>query len=227
MFEDVAEAWKEYVTSRAPTWDGDDPRGDLSSEVGERLEQLDLILDHLHVAITAIQGDPQENQRYMEETLRDMQLLDEGLIDDEEFERRRIAASPRRGKEDLRAWKEVRLFTEMFYFIAWRLVQVLRRRGDFQFSGLGKIKAKSVSLIRNQLLEHPEHAGPSGHFQQHLVVTDDGPVLKTATAVFRIGTGQIVAAEESKDKGLFVAARELHQELLDVITGAARENGED
>ena len=65
----------------------------------------------------------------------------------------------------------------MLCFVAWRLVQVLRRRGDFQFPDLDKIKAKGVSLVRNQLLEHPEHAGVDGHFDQHLVVTDQGPVL--------------------------------------------------
>jgi hypothetical protein len=203
VFEDVAEAWKKYLSVQAPTWGTTDLRHGLSAEVRERLEQLDLILGKLRDAIVAVQGDPQESQRYMEEALHDMQLLRAGAIDGDDFDRRRIAASPPGGPEYVRQWQEVHLYTEMFYFVAWRLVQVLRRGGDFEFPHLHKIGATSVSLVRNQLLEHPEHAGTGGHFEQHLVVTDDGPVLKTNAAVFRIGTGRMEPSQESKDKSLF------------------------
>jgi hypothetical protein len=41
MFEAGAKLWKQYSSKYASAWTGDDPRGHLTGEVQERLEQLE------------------------------------------------------------------------------------------------------------------------------------------------------------------------------------------
>lgn len=192
----------------------------MSAEVRERLGQLDIVLEHLRSAIASVQGDPVETQRFMEETLQNKALVDSGQITPEEFMRRQVATSPERGKEWLRGWDEVKLFTEMFYFIAWRLVRVVTARRAFSFPGIHGIRAKGVTRVRNQLLEHPEHRGEKGKYQQWLTLTSDRPVLKSNTMIIRSDSGRVDPDEGSLDRGLFVNAVELHDELVATLKAA-------
>lgn len=116
------------------------------------------------------------------------------------------------------AWDEVRLFTETFYLIAWRLVDILTRRGALAFPGFSKLDARGVTLVRNHLLQHPEKHGEI--FQQHLMVTDAGPVLKGVAVVVRSATGRTEPDGASIDRGLFVNAKELHDELRECLREA-------
>lgn len=222
MFEDALELWKSYLSVHVPSWLEDDPRQGLSAEVRERLGQLDIILEHLDSAIATVQGDPVENQRFMEQALQNKSLVDSGQITPEEFMERQVAASPKRGMEWVRTWEEVKLFTEMFYFVAWRLVQVVTARGPFSFPGIKGIRAKGVSRVRNQLLEHPEHPGEKGNYQQWLTLTSDGPVLKSNTMIVRSDTGRADPDDESLDRGLFVNAVKLHDELVAALKAAPK-----
>ena len=117
-----------------------------------------------------------------------------------------------------RAAQEIELFTETFYFVAWRLREVLNRRGTFAFPGLGQVEARGVLDVRNHLIEHPEQV--SKNFARHLVITSAGPVLKSSSIVVRTSSGNIDPADESMDRGLFVNAQELHDQLTDRVRAA-------
>jgi hypothetical protein len=197
----------------------------LSAEVNVRLDQLDLILTHLRRAIAVITPDQEEMARRAEWTAKVGPLLERGEIPEEVF----WAGIPQSSPEELRAhelgWKEVRLFTEVFYFVAWRLREVLNTQGPYAFPHRGNIEAKGIRTVRNLLLEHPEHA-TDPNYRQDLSVTDDGPVLKSLAAVFYPHTGRAGADPESLDHGLYVNAKEFGQEVeacLQVALDAGRQ----
>jgi hypothetical protein len=87
------------------------------------------------------------------------------------------------------AFREVRLFTEAFYFFAWRLVEILTSKA-FPFNGFTKLKqnVKGIQNVRNHLIEHPEKG--SKNFRQSFGITSDGPVLKNTMVVAEITTGK-------------------------------------
>ena len=49
----------------------------------------------------------------------------------------------------LRASEEVRLFSEMFYFVAWRLREVLNGPKPRAFPEIRRIEAKGIRDVRN------------------------------------------------------------------------------
>lgn len=211
MFEDLVDPWKQYLELRASAWAPDDPRHNLAAEVRKRFVHIDIVLQYLQAALTAVSPDSEKNREVFAQSEDDEQRLDAGTITAAEYKGRSLT----RKKYDrvyARAWDEVNLFTEAFYFVAWRLVCVLRRKGRFAFPGFTGLRAKGIRDVRNQLLEHPENQG--GNFQQVLIVTNAGPVLKSATYVVRSSTGMSEPGDESTDRGLFVNAQELHEELL-------------
>lgn len=214
MFDDLVDLWKQYVAKHAHSWQPDDPRHDLSAEVRERLVQLDIVLEYLKAALAVFFGDPAETRRELQRVIQAKNRLDSGEITQEDYIARLSAPkSPEQLRALARAADEVRLFTETFYFVAWRLREVLRRGGTLAFPGFSNFDAPGVRSVRNQLLEHPEK--PDGrNFRQHLVVTDAGPVLKSPTIVLRTSTGQTEPGSESVDRGLYINAREFHDELL-------------
>lgn len=108
----------------------------------------------------------------------------------------------------------MRLFTEAFYFFAWRLVEALTPRGKLTFPGIKEPNARGVRIVRNLLIQHPEKPKHGGNFRQHLTITDAGPVLKSSVMVIRTATGRIDPNHDSLDRGLFANAQELHGELL-------------
>ena len=214
MFEDVISLWRQYCDKHAPSWASDDPRHDLSAEVRDRLAQLDIVLEYLKTALAVFAGDPTETRRQLKWMMEAKSRLDAGQITEEEY---LAGVSCPKSPEELgafvRAGAEIRLFTETFYFVAWRLREVLRRGGTLAFPGFSNFDALGVRSVRNQLMEHPERSD-SRNFRQHLVVTDAGPVLKSSTMVIRAATGRAEPDSDSVDRGLFVTAQEFHDELL-------------
>jgi hypothetical protein len=97
------------------------------------------------------------------------------------------------------------LLTEMFYFVAWRLVEVLNRSGPLQFPRLGPIEAHGVRVVRNELIEHPEKT--SEEFRRGVSIRDVGPTLKPYS-------------ENRIDRGLFINAQELHDQLANRLQAA-------
>jgi hypothetical protein len=219
MFETAAELWKQYCSKHASAWAVDDPRAGLSAEVRERLEQLDLILKHLSRALKAVKIDPEQMRKDAEWMDKATPLLQSGAITQEEY----AAGFGRKSDEELReyvdAWSEVRLFTEVFYLVAWRLREILHAPSVRAFPRL-KLEAKSIREVRNLLIEHPEDGRPAPNFSQSLMVTDDGPTLKTSEVLMQGGSGRVTAAESSRDRGLYVNAEEFRVELEAVLAAA-------
>lgn len=222
MFQDVGELWTRYRDVQAPAWPPEDPRHDLSAEVRNRLEQLDIVLDHLGSAVRLVSPDPEQARKgwaWMEEAIP---RLEAGEITEDEY----VAGFPTwdflqtdEGVHAVvRAWAEVHLFTEAFYLVAWRLITALRLGGGKGFPGFAGLRSQGITYVRNHLIEHPERHGSA--FRQHLVLTDVGPVLKSTSVVVRSGTGRVEPESDSLDRGLLTNAQELHDELVKRLTGA-------
>jgi len=220
MFEAAAKLWKQYSSKHASAWARDDPRSQLSGEVQERLEQLDLVLKHLKRALKVVEIDPERTRQNAACVAKAVPLLRSGAMTQDEY----IAGFGERSKEELReyvhAWSEVRLFTEVFYLVAWRLREILNAPSVRAFPRLRKLEAKGVRDVRNLLIEHPEDGRPTPNFSQTLIVTDDGPALKTSEFLVSGATGRVTATESSIDRGLYINAEEFRAELEDLLTAA-------
>ncbi len=211
MYETVRDLWKQYATKYSAEWSIEDPRHDLCAEVRERLTQLDLVLDHLRRAVGIFAGDPERLRRDVKWMTEVQPRLVRGEISPEEYAAGFSQKSAAESRACLRASEEVRLFSEMFYFVAWRLREVFNSPKPRAFPNLRQIKAKGIRNVRNVLIEHPEHGKPVPNYRQWLMVTDDGPVLKSSEVLVR--GGSVSAPDESVDRGLYVNADELRREM--------------
>jgi hypothetical protein len=213
MYETVRNLWKQYCTKYSAEWAGDDPRHDLSAEVRERLTQLDLVLEHLTRALALVAIDPEQVKRDAEWFTKAQPRLACGEITEEEFAAglSRTSRTPEESRDYVHAWGEVRLFTEIFYLVAWRLLEAFNNRKPEAFPNLRRIKSRGIGDVRNLLIEHPEHRKPMPNYRQWMVVTDDGPVLKSSEVLVR--GGRVSASDESLDRGLYVNADELRREM--------------
>lgn len=220
MYETVCDLWKQYCTKYSADWVGNDPRHDLSAEVRERLTQLDLVLEHLGRALALVAIDPERAKRDTEWFTKTQPRLARGEISEEEFAAglSRTSRTPEESRGYVHAWSEVRLFTEIFYFVAWRLREVLNNRKPEAFPDLRQIKARGICDVRNLLIQHPEHGQPVPNYRQWMVVTDDGSVLKSSEVLVR--GDRVSAPEESVDRGLNVNADELRREIEACLTEA-------
>jgi hypothetical protein len=224
IFEDVGELWKEYLTLVSGDWLESDIRHSLGSEVRNRLRQIDLILRHLHEAIATIAPDPVENQKRIEWILASLGRVNRGEMAQEEFNQGAM-----RPAQELAAlvdsWDDIWIFTETFYFYAWRVVEILNDRGPREFPSLDDVKAHAINVARNQLIQHPEHAkSGSQDLNQGLFLTSSGPVLRSLSAVLRLDSGRIEPQADAKDRGLFVAAEEMRDELKRRFSEAISKN---
>jgi hypothetical protein len=213
MFEAAGELWREYLTQASGDWQESDVRHGLGAEVRNRLRQIDRILRHIHEAIDMVTPDPVENQKWMEHLLANWAALARGEITQGEFEQK--SAIPARDAAALvDSWDDIWIFTEIFYFYAWRVVEILNDRGPREFPSLDNVKARAINVARNQLIQHPEHAkSGSQDLNQGLFLTSSGPVLRSLNAVLRLDVVRLDPSPDSKDQGLFAAAEELRDEL--------------
>jgi hypothetical protein len=212
MFEPAAERWKEYLSQVSGSWPLDDVRHNLGGEVRDRLHQLDRILTHLHAAIRAVSPDPVEAQQKMEWALANRHRIASGEITQEQFIQGSLTTTPD-PKAFVDSWADVAIFTEAFYFCAWRMIEVLNGGGPYSFPGLRKVRAPAIKIVRNHLIQHPEKVKDRQDFTLGLVILSSGPVLRSLGGVARGTTGRLDPLPDSKDQGLFIAAEELRNEL--------------
>ena len=119
----------------------------------------------------------------------------------------------------LRAGQEAQLFTEIFYLVAWRIVVAIKKAPKTMFPPNGAaLDVPGITRGRNLLIEHPEQRG--GVYRQSLVFTSAGPVLKGSAVVVRGATGMVEPDRDSGERGLYEDARELHEEIMRIVTGA-------
>jgi hypothetical protein len=190
-----------------------DVRLDLAAEVQNRLNQLDLILEKLAAELRVFRGNPEEIDRMLTFGSENVERLRSGQISQDEFVRG--TSRPPMTREEGREWKKaadsIGLFTETFYFIAWRLIEALNQnQPQLRFPELERVKGRHVLVVRNHLLQHPEKFGLN--LKQGVVITDDGPVLRSQEIVFR-ADGSVASSDDTVDVGLYVAADELRAEL--------------
>jgi len=204
VFESVHRAWLSYCSLMIHVIPEDDVRHDLAAEVRTRLGQLDIILKHLDDARNAIAPDPQEVEK-ADIWLRDNYFpFARGEISFEAWCAGTRVPLPAEVPAYIAAWESINLFTDSFYFFAWRLVGALNMEKfpkAERFPELRKIKAPGVNFVRNKLLEHPEQRPlRRENFTQGLVFTDSGPVLRATGATIRSATGEVLPAGDSGTK---------------------------
>jgi hypothetical protein len=185
VFAEALTKWDDYCT-RTLSKDESPELWALSGEVSARLEQLDIVLDYLEVAVR-----------------RREELADGGGS----------------AREHFRAWDEIVLFSEAFYFVAWRLYDVLRRKGDHKFPGMRGLKVNGITAVRNQLIEHPEHT--SKLFTPSFGLTDEGLVIKGLRTISD-ETRRTVSTPENIDHGLLANATELRDAIIDRLDRVLR-----
>jgi hypothetical protein len=181
--------------------------------VDERLSQLDLILEQLGRALSDVKPDPAESRRNAEWGLQQGPRLAAGEITEEQYFAGVSRNPPHNARDYIRAWAEVRLFTETFYCVAWRLREILNAPTIRAFPNLRAVEAREVRDVRNLLIQHPEDGRPVPNVQQHMIVTDDGPSLKSSWFVIHGTAGRVSAAQDGVDRGRYINAKELRDEL--------------
>lgn len=226
MFESVRETWDSYCSLMVRVVPENDVRLDLAAEINTRLRQLDIILKHLSDARNAIAPDPLEVERADAWFRENHAARACGEISDEEWVAGTQIPFPGDSRTFFDAHESITLFSESFYFFAWRLMGALNMKKfpkTNRFPRFREIKAKGVTFVRNKLIEHPEESPfRRENFTQGLVVTDSGPVLRTTGAAVKVATGEVVPAGDTEDEGLDVTAGKLRDELQENFDQAVR-----
>ena len=178
------------------------------------MRQLDLILRKLTDEITVITPTSQEIERSNEFIKRHYATFERGEMSIDEW----VAGTGlrQRSREELQcesdAWESIGLFTEAFYFFGWRLIEVLNGHGEYRFPNLERMQtAEGVGSVRNHLIQHPEKK--EKNFAQGLVVTNSGPVLRSREAIIDGATGEVRPSDDTRDRGLYVTAAKLRDEM--------------
>ncbi len=218
MFKNLVEPWMQYTAKLEQGWALDDPRRELRLEILERFFQLDIVREYLDRALRILAGHPIKNE-LIAQAFAELSTGEPTKEKVEKYMEIQLDLDAKFPDDRPRALKEVRLFTEAFYFFAWRLVEILTSKA-FPFNGFGKLKqnVKGIQNVRNHLIEHPETL--SKNFHQSFAITSDGPALKSMAPVIELGTGKSAPEETSLDRGLFVNAQELHDAIIDILSRA-------
>ena len=112
------------------------------------------------------------------------------------------------------AFFHVRLYTESFYYLAFRFRQILTTPHNhlpksYPLPLLDNFEVVGIRDVRNHLLEHPEGQTSRRFSQNHYFGGTNGPQLKIDSTT-----------STHTDKGLFVNAAELKQRLNASLTQA-------
>lgn len=170
----------------------------LGSEAFERLEQMQFLLSR----VTAIQrhvlgGGPLSVSGFLLQIERPSMSAD----------------STDTGVAICAAFFHVRLYTESFYYLAFRFCQILTTRnqptGSYPLPLLHKFEAVGIREVRNHLLEHPEGRTSQRFSQDHSLGGTNGPQLKLDSTT-----------SAHRDNGLFANAAEFKQRLHAALTQA-------
>jgi hypothetical protein len=103
---------------------------------------------------------------------------------------------------------EVELFADAFYWIAWRLREIIRR-----LPGMHKFDPEGIRSVRNHIVEHPE---------RHLKLTPARDLALSRTEGVMLRPSTFREHDASLDQGLVANAAELRDRLIAAL-GRARE----
>lgn len=195
LFEDYVVAARQKDTSAV--------HFELAVEAVERLKQLDLLLTR----VAAIQRHVTTGQNLR---VRDFLLPVEATsVGSETMEEGRVIAE---------AFFHARLYTETFYYLAFRFRQILTTQNKatkiYALPHLENFEAAGIRDVRNHLLEHPEGRTSQVFSQDDSLGGLDGPKLKIDAS----GPAHV-------DRGLFVNAAEFKQSLETLLARAEAQLG--
>ncbi len=215
-------AWTSYSNYLATVLPIDDQRHDLASEVAVRLEQMEICMRLIQERMTSITSDP----ALLAQTFAYIESNGTRLVAGEISEEQYFASMPTEEREPgvlSTAFSHIRLFTESFYNVAWRIREIFNSPPPRKMPGLTKINSVSIRVIRNHLIQHPELANHKRPFRQEMLVMEDGPSLKSSAVLLK--GGRTTADIDSIDKGLFVNASTFVAELQASVARALAQHG--
>lgn len=197
MFKTTIELLDEYLRPlNAVPPAGFDP--DLGCEARERLEQLDYLVSKIRDLVAAKMVPDVERRANLEafaEYVRKARESNSTVQDG--------SSPPWPGAFNaLGEILELQLFTECFYYVAFRLRTIIRNRKS-PFSGLSNFECQSVRDIRVKLLEHSHEYGLTA--RSFGLSSISGPIIKPAY--------QHKASRQIEDRGLYPNAEEFKTNL--------------
>ncbi|WP_299782844.1 hypothetical protein [uncultured Formosa sp.] len=179
-------------------------------QVGYTIDGLEILrqLDYLYKEITSFNNYFAEKNEVL---TRQFEIWENHCVKNNidysvymEEKRHEIPKLSNRKKSNEVSFK-AKLFTEMFYYKAFRLRNIIRYSG-----GLGKkFECEGVRNVRNILIEHPEKSGFIYIYSFGLGIKEIGPILNT---------GNLENDKKFKDIGLFKNATEFKINLEKILT---------
>jgi hypothetical protein len=161
--------------------------GDVAGEVRERLTQLTFVYGEVLERVAVL--DQLEAER---DSLESTSSLEQCLV---QMASPTLIANVQRMFE---VYLELKTFTEMFYYVAFLIRQLLRKSG--RLPGLSKFESRGVRDVRNHLIEHSVVRSNGFGFSP-----SEGPLMRP---------GRKAAEREFvRDAGLFVNAKEFKANL--------------
>jgi hypothetical protein len=116
--------------------------------------------------------------------------------------------------------EELYFYTEAFYFSAWRIVLLVNYLNTNQNGDKGNWKPSGVTIVRNQLIEHPEGRGDKKLDEEKILINSmsydeiKGPVIKGARWEHQAGL--------NCDHGLYKNAQEFCTELNEQLNDISK-----
>ena len=115
---------------------------------------------------------------------------------------------------------ELQTLCESFYYLAWRLIGLLKHHDPFRNL---KNACPGIRMVRNQLLEHPERPDSGVTFPSFSYGSDNGPRLKVISESTNEAGGWMLVdnAAHLLDPGLWPNARELKAAIEACVSSGA------
>lgn len=97
-----------------------------------------------------------------------------------EYEQVLTKQSVEEAKQSSYMMDEVEIYTEAFYYFAFRIYKILKNKKFNIFPGLNSFDAPGVRNVRNFLIEHPDISNDKAYLPSISLLGTVGPVLKIA-----------------------------------------------
>lgn len=184
---------------------------DLASEGRRRIIQLNYIIDKVQQTDEEIDRISQRHQKSFGDWIR--YVHENGLDFSTTPAPKEIKMTKEEFDQHNKLTFELELFTEQFYYIAFRLRGIIR-----YLPGLRKFESPGMRDVRNKLIEHPDKDKDSQVFIQSFQYGNKeiGPVIK--------GIRYSDQVSIFPDNGLYTNARELRENLENIIESFLEES---
>ncbi len=205
MFDKVIELFDNYYRL-ADQLSGTDLNRDLAMEVRDRLVLMNDVIRRVIAAQQRLEASIARSQEAFRSHI--VQLEEAGVPYESAPAPEGVRATPEQLTQYQQAWRDIELFTEMFYHLGHRVRVIIRHKVQ-PLPHLGSFEASGVRDVRNHLLEHPESKDSQVFARSFGAGGANGPVVKSIRE-----TGH---EEVWPDQGLFFNAREFDLNLRQSI----------